>query len=74
MMDKQVIHKMGYADDTGRRMEMYLCCFCKNLPDLELKHECEHFSLISDSQCPYFERVKNQSERIEGLLSAKYDV
>lgn len=73
MMDKQVIHKMGYSDDKGRHMEMHLCCFCKSLPDLELKLECEHFPLISDSQCPYFVIVEDQSARIEGLLSAQYD-
>ena len=72
MKETNAFYKMGYSDGKGRRMDMYLCCFCDKLPDLELKTPCEHIHLVEDSQCPCFAKVENQTERIEKLLTAKY--
>lgn len=63
-------HIMKYCDGD-RSVDLYLCCFYNNLPDLSLKIACEHFHLVSDTSCPLFSEVPDVVTRIEQLLTAK---
>lgn len=70
--EPQPPHIMKYCDGD-RSVDLYLCCFCNNLPDLSLKTACEHFHLVSDISCPLFSEVHDVVARINQLLSAKED-
>ena len=65
-------HIMKYCDGD-RSVDLYLCCFCNNLPDISLKVACEHFCLVSDISCPLFSEVPDVVARINQLLNAKED-
>lgn len=68
--EKQPPHIMQYCAGD-RSVDLYLCCFCNNLPDLSLKTACEHFHLVSNISCPHFSEVPDVVARIEQLLTAK---
>lgn len=70
---RQPPHIMSYGDSEGHSLKLYLCCFCNDLPDLTLKSRCEHFQLLSGSECPYFTQVSDTVQRINQLIAAKED-
>ena len=70
---KQPPHVMSYSDSEGHSLNLYLCCFCNDLPDLALKSHCNHFHLVSGTECPYFSQVSDTVRRINQLIAAKED-
>lgn len=68
--EPQPPHIMKYCDGD-RSIDLYLCCFCNNLPDLPLKTACKHFHLVSGTECPYFSKVSDTVLRINQLIDAK---
>lgn len=69
-VDRQPPHIMKYCD-RDRSIDLYLCCFCNNLPDLSLKTACKHFQLVCGTECPYFSKVSDTVQRINQLIDAK---
>lgn len=68
---RQPPHIMCYCDGEGRSIDLYLCCFCNNLPDFSLSTPCNHFHLVSDISCPYFSEVSDSIMRVNQLIAAK---
>lgn len=68
---RQPPHIMGYGDSEGHSLDLYLCCFCNNLPDLSLSKHCSNFHLVSGTKCPYFSKVSDTVLRINQLIAAK---
>ena len=70
METKEPRHIMGYCEDDVY-MDLDLCCFCKKTKDLLRSGECEYYELFSGSSCDCFDRVEDQSQRIQQLLKAR---